>query len=526
MSNRWRNRLGAVLASVGIVAPFPAPAAAQATAAPAAAVPPPPPVEREFRGAWVATVDNIDWPSRKGLSTDAARQELDAIVAQAVALKLNALVFQVRPCADAMYASPLEPWSEWLTGTQGKAPDPAWDPLQHLLTNAHAHGIEVHAWFNPYRAHHPQSKSAVDPRQVQRARPELCVRYGNYVWMDPGAPGAADWSLRVIADVVQRYDVDGIHLDDYFYPYPEGKLAFPDDDSFARYRKSGGRLARGDWRRSNVDDFVARMYRDTHRQKSWVKVGISPFGIARPGQPPGIQAGIDQYEQLSADVMKWLREGWLDYLAPQLYWPIDQKAQSFAVLLPWWQQQAGVRRHLWPGLNAGRALAGKAPWRPFELQQQIELVRAQSKAPGHVHFSFKALQASGSVAAEAIRRACPEVAVPPAMAWLEGKAPPPPKLSLGGTDGALGRLSWQADAAARTMVVQVHRDGRWRSLALVGAEQGGCDVELQGVRAIAVVAASRTGQLAAPAVLPVAASGAVPQREPGPPKPGQEIRTP
>ncbi|HEU4417476.1 MAG TPA: family 10 glycosylhydrolase, partial [Planctomycetota bacterium] len=277
---------------------------------------------REFRGAWVATVGNSDWPSRPGLPVATLRAELDAIVQRSVELKLNALVFQVRPCADAFYASRLEPWSEWLTGVQGQAPAEGFDPLAYVIARCHEQGLQLHAWFNPYRASHHSSKSAVSKEHVLARLPSACVPYGPYQWMDPGDERAAKWSLAVIQDVVQRYDVDGVHIDDYFYPYPEKGQAFPDERSFATYREKGGRLAVADWRRANIDSFVQRMYEVVHEARPWVQVGISPFGIARPGVPEGIKAGIDQYAQLYADVRKWLREGWLDYLTPQLYWPI------------------------------------------------------------------------------------------------------------------------------------------------------------------------------------------------------------
>ena len=228
---------------------------------------PPPRVEREFRGAWVATVDNIDWPSKPGLPTAAARDELDAIVARAQQLRLNALVFQVRPAADAMYESRLEPWSAWLTGVQGKAPQPPWDPLAHLIVTAHRAGLEVHAWFNPYRARHPASQGPLAPAHVANKLPAACVTFGKYLWMDPGNPQAARWSLDVIADVVARYDIDGVHLDDYFYPYPEKGVVFADDASFRGYQRQGGKLLRDDWRRRNIDDFVYRLYTETHAKK-------------------------------------------------------------------------------------------------------------------------------------------------------------------------------------------------------------------------------------------------------------------
>jgi len=362
---------------------FVLPAALCAACAPAPAAGPapasaPPPVARELRGVWVATVANIDWPSRPGLPADSQRAELTALLDRAAALRLNAVVFQVRPAADALYPSELEPWSEFLTGEQGKAPEPLWDPLAFAVDGAHRRGMELHAWFNPYRARHPAAKGTEAPTHISRTHPGLVKSYGRYLWMDPGEPEVQERSLRVMLDVVRRYDVDGIHIDDYFYPYPERDSAgrtvdFPDEPSWQRYRASGGRLARDDWRRRNVDDFIQRLHREIHREKPWVKFGISPFGIWRPGHPPQIQTGFDQYAMLYADARRWLREGWMDYFTPQLYWPVAQTPQSYPVLLDWWVKENVRGRHLWPGNFTSRTWEGNpTPWGAREILGQDE----------------------------------------------------------------------------------------------------------------------------------------------------------
>src|SRR5262245_6320823 len=241
----------------------------------------PPPVPREFRGVWVATVANIDWPSKKGLSAEQQKKELLAILDRAAELKLNAVVLQVRPMCDALYASELEPWSEYLTGTLGKGPDPLYDPLELAVREAHARGLELHAWFNPFRAHHPSATSAIPKLPIAKQRPDLAKPYGKHIWLNPTHKDAQDHSLRVVLDVVRRYDIDGIHIDDYFYPYKElgadnQPIPFPDDDTWQAYQKSGGKLARDDWRRDAINRFVERMYQETKAVKSWLKVGISP----------------------------------------------------------------------------------------------------------------------------------------------------------------------------------------------------------------------------------------------------------
>ncbi len=459
-----------------------------------------PELPREFRAAWVATVDNIDWPSRPGLPARAARAELDAIVARAVDLKLNALVFQVRPSADAMYQSTLEPWSEWLTGAQGRAPDEAWDPLEYLIAACHREGLQLHAWCNPFRAAHPAGKSAPAANHVLSKLPSACVKYGAYQWMDPGDQRAADWSLAVIRDLVTRYDLDGVHIDDYFYPYPEKGKPFPDTRSFTAYQKGGGKLSRDDWRRFNIDTFVRRMYETVHQQKPWVQVGISPFGIARPKVPAGIEAGIDQYADLYADVQKWLREGWLDYLAPQLYWPIDQKPQSFAVLLPWWHSVNPKQRHVWPGINPGRMLAGKAPSRPDELRDELQLLRAQKASQGHIHYSFRALRTDAANVAGALKNSLyPTFAVAPASPWLKDRSASAPAAPEARVEGTAGRqvARWTPDPNARFVAVQVRKAKDWTVHRVLGAEVGSCTLPAD-VTAVSLVAISRTGALSAP----------------------------
>lgn len=459
--------------------------------------------QREFRGVWVATVDNIDWPSKPGLPTAAARAELEAIVDRTAVLRLNAIVFQVRPSGDALYASGIEPWSEWLTGTQGTAPEPPWDPLQHLIEQARPRGIAVHAWCNPFRARHPAASSPEHESHVLRALPDACVRYGAYRWMDPGDPRAADWSRRVMLDLVRRYDVDGIHIDDYFYPYPEQQRPFPDDRSYARYRDSGGALARDDWRRANIDRFVRRLYEQTHAAKPAVAVGISPFGIARPGLPAGIKAGVDQYADLYADVLGWQRDGLCDYLSPQLYWPIDQEAQSFAVLLPWWNAQNPHRRHVWPGINPGRAAQRKPPWREGELVQQIELIRAQDRhAPGHVHFSFRALRGDGNgLAGQLLGAVYAEAAPLPASPWLPGEPPAAPELLLE-RDGAAHRVRVLLAAGTHTYCVQALGDRGWRTVAAPGAATEVVRLPA-GTRRVTVRGLARNGAAGPPTSLPV-----------------------
>lgn len=388
----------------------------------------PPAVPREFRGVWVATVANIDWPSKKGLPAAQQQAELRALLDRAVALKLNAIVFQVRPMCDALYKSDLEPWSEFLTGTLGK--DPGYDPLELAVAEAHARGLELHAWFNPYRAKTPTSTSAVPDSHLVKKQPDLAKPYGKHFWLNPTNPEVADHSLKVILDVVRRYDVDGVHLDDYFYPYTEndgaGKpIPFPDDDTWAAYQKAGGKLSRDDWRRDAVDRFVERLYAGVKKEKKWVQVGISPFGIWRPGNPPGIE-GFDQFGKLYADPKKWFREGWVDYLTPQLYWPIAQTKQSYPKLLAWWAEQNPKKRHLWPGNIPSRVTGKEKGWPPSEIADQIKATRAQPGATGNIHFSMKPLMHNTGGVADAIAKVYQTPALVPASPWLDNQPPAKP----------------------------------------------------------------------------------------------------
>lgn len=387
-----------------------------------------PPAPREFRAAWVATVANIDWPSRKGLSSAAQQAEALALLDQAAALKLNAIVLQVRTSADALYTSTLEPWSEYLSGSQGQAPEPFYDPLNFWVDEAHRRGLELHAWFNPFRARQSHAASSTDARHLSRSQPQWVKRYGDQLWIDPGEPAAADHTLAVIQDVLQRYDIDAVHIDDYFYPYPvqdpqsKQELDFPDEPAWQRYVQAGGLLKRHDWRRQNVDQLVQRMAQLIRATKPGVRFGISPFGLGKPSLRPTGIAGFSQYDKLYADVERWLAEGWLDYLAPQLYWPIAQKAQAFEVLRDYWQGQNPLQRHIWPGLFTSKITDKPDSWPSEEILNQIALsreLRPRNPSIGHLHFSMVALKQNRRGISEALQNgpyAAP--ALVPATPWL------------------------------------------------------------------------------------------------------------
>jgi uncharacterized lipoprotein YddW (UPF0748 family) len=339
----------------------------------------------EFRGAWVATVFNLNWPSKAGLDVAQQQAELRAILDKARELRLTAILFQVRPAADALYVSEREPWSAYLTGTQGE--NPGYDPLAFAVREAHARGLELHAWFNPFRAGtKPDAKYAAN--HLVRAHPEWIRQHGSLMWIDPGVPAAREFVLEVMLDVTRRYAIDGVHLDDYFYPYPnKGVREFADDPSWKAHGEASG-LSRGDWRRDNINRFVEQLYTRVKAAKPAVKVGFSPFGIHRPGVPEGIEAGLDAYATLYCDAPHWLERGWCDYLTPQLYWSIEPAKQSFPALLAWWRSQSKAGRPVWPGLAATRIGAQRSAQ---EIANQIALTRKGTEQPGHILWDMKSL---------------------------------------------------------------------------------------------------------------------------------------
>ena len=349
---------------------------------------PKPVARKEFRGVFVATVANIDWPSKPGLSTAQQQAELIRLLDLAVKTRLTAVLLQVRPAGDVLYASPNEPWSEFLTGKMGRAPQPLYDPLAFAIIEAHRRGLELHAWVNPFRASHPKATGPVAANHISRTRPDWVRTYGKYRWIDPGEPAAVDYVLGVIRDIVRRYDVDGLVLDDYFYPYPEGNAEFPDA---ATYRRTKTKFSVEDWRRDNINQFVRRLYTDVKQIKPAVRVGISPFGIWRSGIPAGIR-GSGAFDTTFADSRLWLANGWVDYLAPQLYWPIDAREQSFPVLLNWWATQNPRHRELYPALYTSRIADGTPQsWSASELVNQIALTQTTPGVSGYIHFSARAL---------------------------------------------------------------------------------------------------------------------------------------
>ena len=479
----------------------------------------PPPAPREFRAAWVSTVANIDWPSRSNLSVEKQQAEAIAILERAKSLNLNAVVLQVRPSADAIYPSKLEPWSEFLTGQQGLAPQPLYDPLKFWVAQAHARGLELHAWFNPYRARHATAKTPLTRDHFANTNPEAVKQYGRYLWMDPGEAAASQRTQDVVFDVVRRYDIDGVHIDDYFYPYPidapnagvgaeaaaldgapaapRSELEFPDQPSWQRYLLGGGRLERAAWRRQNVNQLIEALYTGIHREKSWVRFGISPFGIGRPDRrPPGI-VGFSQYDKLYADAELWLAKGWLDYLSPQLYWPVAQAPQAFDVLLDYWLAQNPRGRHVWPGLYTSRIDNSAKSFTPEEIVKQIGVTRTRPGASGQVHFSIAPLMDNRKGIVDQLKaNAYQNAALVPATPWLGAEAPAAPVVQARRDGGVLKlALAPGAGKPVAQYALWARYGTQWRFAVVPGArtEWALADDATGPVNAVVVSAVDRLG---------------------------------
>lgn len=398
------------------------------------------PPKREFRGAWIATVINLDWPSSPFLTPEAQRAELLRILDEMRGHNINAVMFQIRSECDAMYASSLEPWSYWLTGQQGKAPAPFYDPLAFAIEAAHERGIELHAWFNPYRASREVGNYANDPNHVTVKHPEWDIQIGTIKFLDPGLPQVRDYVTSVVLDVVRRYDVDGVHFDDYFYPYPPNQISTQDNATFANH--SRGFTNRDDWRRDNVNLLIQMIHDSIQVVKPHVKFGMSPFGIWKNGVPSGI-TGLDAYSTIYCDALAWLNRQIIDYLTPQLYWPFGG-GQDYGKLMPWWGAQRN-HRHFYPGQAAYRAVN----WNANEIPRQVRANRGNANTLGGVFFRALNFRENAKGFADSLKNDLFRYpALPPVMAWKDNVAPNAPQNlryeRLAGTAG----LKWEAPLAA------------------------------------------------------------------------------
>ena len=377
--------------------------------------------KREFRGAWIQAVNG----QFRGIPTEKLKQTLIDQLNSLQGAGINAIIFQVRPEADALYASQLEPWSRFLTGVQGQAPSPYWDPMQFMIDECHKRGMEFHAWINPYRVK-TSLKSELSPNHLYNIHPEWFVIYNNQLFFDPALPESRRHICMVVADIVSRYDVDAIHMDDYFYPYPAKGMDFPDDASFARY--GGGFTNRADWRRSNVNILIQKIHETIRGLKPWVKFGISPFGIYRneKNDPLGSKTnGLQNYDDLYADVLLWARNGWVDYNIPQIYWQIGHPAADYETLVKWWAKNT-ENRPLFIGQSVMNTIQNADPKNPSmnQLPRKMALERAYQTIGGSCQWPASAVvENAGKYRDALVQEYHKYPALVPVFDFMDDKAP-------------------------------------------------------------------------------------------------------
>lgn len=432
-----------------------------------------PKIEREFRAVWIATVDNIDFPSAKNLTIPQQKAEIIKDLELAKSLKMNAVIFQVRPMCDALYESKIEPWSEFLTGEMGKSQ--TFDPLKFIIEEAHKRGILVHAWFNPYRAYHPAAKT-VSENHISKRRPDLVRKYGKYLWLDPSDAEVQDYSLSVVLDVVKRYDIDGVHFDDYFYPYPEkdengNKIEFPDDENYKKYVQTAMRfstagkkripLRRDTWRRMHVNRFIDAVGRGIKEIKPEVMYGISPFGVSE----------INKTE-LFADAESWLEDGTVDYFVPQLYWKADRKDREFPLLLKFWESVNIKKRHVWAGIGTYKIPSKTENFSADEIIKQINFTREIQTTSGNIQFSFKSVRSDFDKIQTALReKSYQREAVIPASPWIKTAKPLAPKVVIS-KDENFVRANWTERGAKKAFWFVVYaKDKNGWSYSILPASQ-------------------------------------------------------
>ncbi len=396
--------------------------------------------KREFRAAWIATVANIDWPSKQGLDAETQKAEFKSLLFQCKQNGLNAIIVQIRPSADAFFASPYENWSHYLSGKQGQAPTPYYDPLIFMVEEAHKQCIEFHAWFNPYRALVDANKNPNTKDHITWQHPEWFLNYGGKKYFDPGLPEVRDYFTKIVLDVVKRYDIDAVHFDDYFYPYRIAKVEFPDAKTYAKYK--GDFTNKDDWRRNNVDVLIETLSKKIKQTKSYVKFGISPFGVWRNynKDPDGSHttAGQTNYDDLYADVELWLKKGWIDYILPQLYWEIGHHAADYSELLKWWSEHA-FGRSLYIGHGLYQVgVSTKACWRNMnEIDTQVDAARKTKNVSGSAYYSANAFKKNLCGLNYTMQHVInPQPALLPLMPWIDNEAPKAPNVKISfGRDG-------------------------------------------------------------------------------------------
>jgi uncharacterized lipoprotein YddW (UPF0748 family) len=420
----------------------------------------------EMRAIWIATVNNIDWPSSPGLPVEDQKRELRELLDIVKQYNLNTVVFQIRPAADALYSSAIEPWSQWLTGEQGKAPEPFYDPLEYAITECRKRGLDIHAWLNPYRAV-TDTANVTAPNHISNIHPDWFLTYGKTVFFDPGLSETRDYVASVVGDIVRRYDIDAIHMDDYFYPYRIAKVSFPDDSSFARYPRRFAPDQHEEWRRDNINLIIRQISDSIKAIKPWVEFGISPFGVWRniEKDPEGsmTKAGQTNYDDLYADILFWQKNGWIDYITPQIYWHIGFKVADYKVLSDWWSRNAfGCLLYVGQApYRIGRKTSYKE-WRTSgEIIKQIKLDRTIPNISGSMFFSAKVLRKDPLRLKEKLTRDLYRFpSLPPSNNRVIPVIPERPSETYMSSDNKSISLSWEKGKNTKKFIVYKLRKGK------------------------------------------------------------------
>ncbi|AGA78278.1 glycoside hydrolase family 10 protein [Echinicola vietnamensis] len=427
--------------------------------------------KRELRAAWIATVNNIDWPSKPGLPASQQREEYVLLLDSLAAAGMNAVVMQIRPTADTFYPSSYEPWSAYLTGKQGQAPSSYYNPLAFMIAEAKKRNLEFHAWFNPYRASNSSDFiPSADHPLVKH--PDWFVQYGGKWYYDPGIPAAQEFVLRSIIEVVKHYDLDAVHFDDYFYPYKIAGEEFPDKGSFEQFGSHFDDIE--EWRRHNVDYFVEELSKRIKTEKPFVKFGISPFGVWRnlDRDPKGsaTKAGQTNYDDLYADVLKWLREGWIDYVTPQIYWHIGFELAEYKTLVKWWAENS-YGRDVYIGQGIYRL--GQKGWEDKnEVVNQIQYNRTFPMVKGSMFFSAKTILQRKENIHDQLAKVYPSPALPPVMSWIDQTPPDAPdQLSASGSPDTGITLEWEENARGGAQYFVIYRSEDLNNLDINNPQQ-------------------------------------------------------
>ena len=406
----------------------------------------------EFRGVWIATVDNIDWPIHGQWDSEKQKAEFIRILNMHQRNGMNAMIVQVRPAADAFYPSQYEPWSQWLTGEQGKPPSPYYDPMQFMIEETHKRGMEFHAWLNPYRANFNIGTASIAANHITRIHPEWFLTYGDKKYFDPGNKEAQKFVVNVVRDIVKRYDVDAIHMDDYFYPYRIPGKEFPDEST---YKNSGSSLNKDDWRRSNTDSIIQAISIAIKQEKRLCRFGVSPFSVWRnndkdPVRGSDSRSGQTNYDDLYADILLWLKKGWIDYVTPQIYFAIGHPKVDYAKMLDWWSRNS-FGRHVYIGHGIYKVDSKEAGWEdPNQIPNQIKLLRLYPNVQGSIYYSSRVFDKNPRGWNDSLQKNYYKYpALLPPMRWIDNEKPWPPIVDRTITNDSVIHLTAKPDPRNR-----------------------------------------------------------------------------